>query len=94
MTKTEQITLDNLSLHAIVAGVPCRRITLRELVSDADPVGYDVAAPYATSPVFPKAPGESTVFECGAKENLFQTGEKVGYIQPNAGTIVFSLIYE
>lgn len=93
MTYTDQVTYDNLSLHAVTAPVPCRRITLRELASDTAPVAYNVAAPAATNAVFPKYPAETTVFEAGPG-GFFEAGVTVGYVQPASGTVTFSRICE
>ena len=96
MTFTDQVTFDNLSLHAVVAPVPCRRITIRELASDTTPLAYNVAAPLSSNAVFPKYPAESVVFESRPNDpnDFFAQGTIVGYIQPVGGTVTFSRICE
>jgi hypothetical protein len=92
MAKTATVTFDSLSLHALVAPVSCRSITLRQTASDASPVSYNVSAPSAADPAFVKYPAEATAFV--ATNGLIQAGDIVGYVQPSSGTVTFTLICE
>jgi hypothetical protein len=93
MAFTDQVTYDSLSLHAVTAPIACRVITLRELATDAAPVGYNVAAPTSSNAVFPKLPLETVVFDAGPGR-YFESGVTVGYVQPASGTVTFSRICE
>lgn len=93
MPYTDQVTYDNLSLQAITVPVSCKRMTIRELASDASPVSYNIAAPASSNAVFPKLPLEATVFEQGTGI-YYPSGATVGYIQLASGSAAFSRICE
>ena len=92
MAKTSTVTFDNLSAHALVVPFFCRQVTLREQASGFTS-DYWVSAPSSSDSQFPKLPAESTVFSA-APGSFFQANDVVGYIQPIAGTMTFSLICE
>lgn len=92
-TKTGTVTMDNISLHAFVVPIACRRVTLREQQQDAAPVAYDVAAPQATDTPFRKYPGEPLVFE-SRDGTYLAAGAVPGYLQPIGATVTFSFLCE
>ncbi len=93
MAKTSTFTTDNVgNPESVAADIPCRRITIREQGA-AGTTDYFVRAPSSTDGQFRKVAGESTIFEAQGN-NLFQTGDVVGYTETVTGSITMSKICE
>lgn len=80
-----------------VGAGPAKRVTLRQLVTDASGVGYLIAAPLITNSSYPMSPYEAVKLELPdtpGQKRFYYDGDTIGGIQPLSGSITFARFFE